>query len=863
MRLQDKLVGSLGTTRDPSYRRFLLRSMDRIVAGPDSSAVLGVLLSGSGSVSAGESLQSRITFSHFLPRHVRRLYGLVPRLRSVVLTDPPAGDIGHVPHAIPPAELTAMMSSILPSIRTRLPGLPEAPRARVLSALEPIPSPEVDRILLERITGDAFDPFAAFLLAHRGGPTWSEALPDLAARAQAHPELLLTLTARSVEGPSVAPLLEAAIHSVESAPHPAAICLEGLPPEARGRVFEQISRTRRGWAIVQALTSIARTGDESDLEWILRTLSDFSHPMIRVEAARSLGRIRSPRAREACKVLIAADPSSAYAAAALDSLIRQGMPSEDRQRIFGLAAGSRSPEVLALSCLGLLETDPEKSAHGIGLLLRAGPEARLHALHALAYLPGIDATRILLRYVVEDMDPLVRGRAALFLAYQAPTEELSALITATLEDCPDEVVATLAWIAVHASEHPSTDLISRIEARGLDAPGPFKREILACLGPASSQDARDRIVGGLKKATDRDEILGLLTAGATRAKAWSDLDLERFLEGSDPEVVAAASLAALPLDPGRALASLAPLLEGSDQAFSHGLLALETIAGIARWAADHPRYLPWVRAFTSPARPPHRPSRPLELASPAVLEPSRLLIQEAPRVNVAALTRSIQGASTPSPEPRSRLKEPTLDPRGLDRVPRALTRTAIGVLAAGVLGFVILVMPSSGARPLDVDRTPGFELIRLVEGAVQVGDETFVTGANLGVPLTLESRDDSSLELAASQVRMRWSAGARARMTLTASRQDPGASVVCLQDVGGEMEVTIPPGAGVLCLIAGPAIAALSPGSYQVHQKEETLEVVTRDGTLHVASEVGASTRHAGPRRVVLSDGRVKEDEEL
>lgn len=867
MRLQDKLLRLHRAHAHGSFRRYLVREMERLVAGLDSHQVVDFLLDRFSVTEAGEDLQAKVTFARFLPRHVVARHGTPRRLQSVLLA-PGSSLEAEVPDAVPPAELVRLCEATLRTVLARLPGLPPAPRSRVITALVPFQDPGIEEALLSLAMAPEPDPYAAFVLARRDTDAWKEAIPRLADRVRDSPDLLLTLTAGSAPSPASRPLIDRAVEIAARHPHPAALTMEGMDPETRGLIFQQIVKTRRGWAIVQALASLSRTGDRRDLDAILWTLRSFDHPILRAEAARSLGRIPDERARAACADLIASAPSSVEAAAALDSLVRQGVPASDRERIFGLAATSRSPEVLALACLGRLDLEPERCAEGISRLLQGDATERRHGLHALAYLPGTDAERLLVRHMLEDPGEDLRHFSALLMGYRPPSVELSMALAAPLERCEESVLPLAARAAVHAADPPESGLVEALDRRRRAASDPrTRRELLSAMGRTGLPEARDRIEAVLAggASVDPQEIRGALEGIATSARPWTGMDLSRWADGPDAAIAAAATLALLPADAARAARTLERLVAGDDASFSHGILALESMATIATRCADHPRYVHWMDVIRQAGgRPVPSGIRPAEAI--VTEEPARELARGIDRGAALEVARRVQGGwDRPVPR-RTRLQEPEVDPRGLESVSGIRSRLAtlvifLTIFLPAVLVFHRVLAPEDTARP-GAGSAPS-DFVILEEGDLVVDGARAAQGSLIGLPAKLTtSKEDVRISFQVSGVAL--TLGPDSVLSLRAV-QEVGKDRIRvheLHDMKGKIQVKVPPERSQVRAFSGGTVLGLGAGQHRLVAGEGAVELVTTQGRSFTVEASGASRFHDAPRWVKLREGRLVDEGE-
>ncbi|MBI4863520.1 MAG: hypothetical protein HY815_25135, partial [Candidatus Riflebacteria bacterium] len=592
MRLQDKLLWLYETNRHTGLRRYLSRDLARVVAGPDSECALEHLERAAGSTEQGEALQARLGVATFWSRHVGRRFGTDTPLISVVVG---ADDAGHHSDAIARAPLEAasrLAREALLSVISHVRSAPVEGRWLPLIAIAPFPLPEIDSLLMSLVEGDPPDALAAFLIARRSLQELSagEIAPALERAATRDPEALVALAELRCE-----PRIATAVAANRRKPVgrwtvPAGIALGATTGRVRSGLFDDIVASRHGWGVVHALASLSRVGGTEDLAPILKVFKRYEHPLVRTEVARCLGRLRTPEARDVTHRIIARDPSSPEAGAALESLVRQGMPDPDRLKIFGSLLKTSNPEVFACACLGLVALEPERAASGVLKLLAAGHEARLHGLHVLGYLPTVESARLLARYAAQDPEAAARRQALASLCLHPPSEALRSLLLDLVVHIEPRSRPFAARALIRTQEAADATVLERLARAAATSEGAVRQsllEVIGSVGGVLAQGHVQRIVG---KVTESDDLVGALSAAATSRQRWKNVGSRRMLDDPDRRVAAAASLAMLQDDLEAALATIGRLIQAPDGSFDEGVRTLGTVGRILERCLTHPRY---------------------------------------------------------------------------------------------------------------------------------------------------------------------------------------------------------------------------------------------------------------------------------
>lgn len=600
MRLQDKLITLHERTQHPALGRYLVRELERVVPAFDSARVVALLASQTRAPDPGTAIQAHRTALRFLPRFAEARFGPGERLRSVVTgsreAEQAAAPFGEVPLRV----ISLLARPALEVVFRRLDALPPHLAARAAAALWRFVDTDVENALDRLVSRPQAGPVAALALAKRtAGRDPARAFERIAPRAPFEPELLLALA--EVDLPErVAAALGEQIDTLKGAV-PAAIALERLPPAARRELVLRTFATPRGWGAMHLLASLARGGSAEEVKLVSAFLERQKTQMVRVEAARCLGRIGDPAA---CASLIARHVDAPEATAALDGLLRQAIPDGQREALFGPALASRDPEALAFACLGLAGVDPDRAAGGVRELLTGTTEARVHGAHLLGYLPGAATIRLLSKLVTRDPEAAVRRQAAISLASQPPSPALAGAVMDLVGLVEPALTPILAHALAHARETADPAVLELLAITLKACPAGHRAPILEAIGAVDLPEARALVQAELGGRPDPDVLLGALGACATSALYWPESPARAYLAHREPQVAARAALAVLAEDPRTCVDTLARLLGGDDDAVSAALDALATVGSIAESCLAHPRYRELVKFVEATAKGP-------------------------------------------------------------------------------------------------------------------------------------------------------------------------------------------------------------------------------------------------------------------
>ncbi|MBI4863659.1 MAG: hypothetical protein HY815_25880 [Candidatus Riflebacteria bacterium] len=589
MRLQDKLLNLHGRAGQPQLARYLLRELDRVIAGLDSERVVQTLCGARLSDDPGRSLQASLSLQRFLPLHVERLFGPPRQQLLSVVAGPDPADQGEAALGDAPLRAGSFLArDVAARVLARLDERHPPHTAPLLASVFRLTINPVLGALERTAVADAGDPFAGHLLARRLGTRRGDAAQRLEELTTRQPELIGCLgeagaADRVLRAVSVGHRTPGNTWQV-----PAALALEGLDPSSRQSLLARIVETRHGWGVIHALSSLSRVGTEDDLRGVLNVLTGFDHPMVRVEVMRCLGRMGSANAREVCRRIVVKDSSSLEAAAALESLARQHLPEDDRRRIFGAALESSNPEVLAFASLGLVGVDPDQAQRGVDELLDERSTGRVHGVHVLGYLPGSESARMLARLARHDPDPAVRLQAVASLAYHPPSSTLAAVLLDLVETVEAPLKPFVARALVRAEESPDAELDERLAAAVRAAPPEVRPAMLEAVATLGLQAGRSLIEATLRQSGEPGQLVGALMACAVCGRRWRDLPIRAHLDSVDCSVAASAALAVLPDDVEASLATIGRLVAGDG--LDEGTRALETVGLIFDRCLAHPRY---------------------------------------------------------------------------------------------------------------------------------------------------------------------------------------------------------------------------------------------------------------------------------
>jgi hypothetical protein len=862
MRLSDKLLQLHAGATQSGLRRYLLREMERTLAGLDSERVLGALAAGQTAADPGEAFQAARSLERFLPSHVERRFG-PPRaqLLSVVAgtKEAEAADevaMGDIPLRSGSFMLKDAFAKLLAVVE---PMLPPASHAS-LQGVWRYAAPDVQRTLEMLAIRGAGESFAAYLLARRrderSAGAAGQRLEELAA---GQPELLVALGEAGL-----AERVHRAVAAARKAPGnlwqvPAGIALEGLPPAERVKLFGEIAATRHGWGVIHALGSIARAGGEEDLRGVLAVLKDIQHQMVRIEVMRCLGRMRSANAHEVCRRIVIKDPSSPEAAAALESLARQRIPESELKPIFGAALESTNPEVLAFASLGLVAVDPDRAAAGVRELLTHGDDARVHGVHLLGYLPGAESTRLLARLAKEDPSATVRRQAVASLAYHPPSSIVSGHLQDLLGQVSPELEPFVARALVRAEESPDPEFEEALIAQVNKASGARKAELLEALGMLGLPNGMTCVENVLKSAQDPVELAGALNACAVSGRRWRNMPIRPHLEHAEASVAAAAALAILPEDLEAGLTTATRLAQGGGAATAAGFEALGTIALILDRCLAHPRY----KDLIGTIRPFLKSSAYLEFASQAL---------PAPRARAAAGEETGQAMVPQSPPSRitaalaegdvrkRTLRARPLESEGLDAVliarnvlesPLWLTLFVASVLlTVRSVAFPPSPKPRFGKAVPLTQRVPSGRIVALSSGA-KAGGKPVSANENLTAPVEVEAGAAAvAFGCPPSPGKITLAPRARARVDRVLPQRTGVHLWVTLLD--GGLDVEVDEVDSLVTVEVGAARVQLERGKHRIVPDGEGKRVETAAGSARVIEPTGrAHALGAGQARTL------------